>query len=100
MKKPSPAEMAERKDALYKGLASGELTIQQATREMRRILGMTQVEYAKKVVKISPRILSELERGVGNPTLETLTNIAKPFGLKVSFLPPENWRQIHRSERV
>ncbi len=92
MKKLPPAEMAERKDALYRGVATGDLSIRDATREMRKILGMTQAEFAKKVVNISPRILSEFERGLGNPTLDTLNNIAKPFGMQVSFLPPENWR--------
>lgn len=92
MKKLTPAEMAKRKEALYRGLATGEISIRAATREMRKILRMTQVEYAQKVVKVSPRILSEFERGQGNPTLETLTHIAKPFGLEVSFLPPEHWR--------
>ncbi len=59
---------------------------------MRKILGMTQKEYAKKVAAISPRILSEFENGTGNPTLATLLKIASPFGLKVTFLPPEAWR--------
>jgi len=92
MKKLSPAEMAERKDALYRGVATGELSIREATREMRKILGLTQAEFAKKVVKVSPRILSEFERGLGNPTLETLNSIARPFGMQVSFLPPKDWR--------
>jgi len=60
----------------------------------RTILGMNQKEYAQKVADISPRILSEFENGSGNPTLATLKKIASPFGLKVTFLPPESWR-IH-----
>ena len=59
---------------------------------MRKILGMTQKDYAKKIARVSPRILSEFENGSGNPTLSTLEKIASPFGLKVSFLPPEAWR--------
>jgi len=92
MRKFAPSEMAERKETLYRGLAEGRLSIRDATREMRKILGMTQADYARKVVGVSPRIISEFERGLGNPTLETLTNIAKPFGLQVGFIPPENWR--------
>jgi transcriptional regulator with XRE-family HTH domain len=84
--------MTEMKDTLYSDLARGNINIRDATRTMRKIIGMTQAEYAKKVVKISPRILSDFERGIGNPTLETLEKIGKPFGLKVSFLPPEAWR--------
>jgi transcriptional regulator with XRE-family HTH domain len=97
MKRPSNQEMSERKDALYRGLASGETGIREATREMRKILGMTQKDYAKKIAGISPRILSEFENGAGNPTLATLEKIASPFGLKVTFLPPESWR-INASE--
>ncbi|MCF8146247.1 MAG: helix-turn-helix domain-containing protein [Deltaproteobacteria bacterium] len=41
---------------------------------------------------ISPRILSEFEKGSGNPTLATLEKIASPFGLEVTFLPPQSWR--------
>jgi transcriptional regulator with XRE-family HTH domain len=66
---------------------------------MRKILGMTQKDYARKIAGISPRILSEFENGVGNPTLATLEKIASPFGLRVSFLPPESWR-IHVSDKT
>ncbi len=92
MKRPNQNEMAEMKEALYRSLATGEVGIREATRQMRKILGITQKEYAQKIADISPRILSEFENGVGNPTLATLEKIASPFGLKVTFLPPESWR--------
>ena len=92
MKRPTPKEMAGMKEALYLGLAQGDIGVREATRRMRKILGMSQKEYAQKVVGISPRILSEFENGSGNPTLATLEKIALPFGLKVTFLPPESWR--------
>ncbi len=92
MKRPSKEEMAAMKEALYTSLASGDVNIRQATRQMRKILGMTQKDYAKKIAGVSPRILSEFENGAGNPTLATLEKIASPFGLKVTFLPPEPWR--------
>jgi transcriptional regulator with XRE-family HTH domain len=84
--------MARMKEELYLGLAQGDMDIREATRRMRKILGMNQKEYAQKVANISPRILSELENGSGNPTLRTLEKIALPFGLKITFLPPESWR--------
>ena len=92
MKRPDFKEMAGMKEELYLGLAKGDIDIREATRQMRKILGMTQKEYAKKVTCISPRILSEFENGTGNPTLATLQKMASPFGLKVTFLPPEAWR--------
>ncbi len=94
MKRPSPKEMAQMKEELYLGLAKGEIDIRETTRRMPKILGMTQKDFAKKIAAISPRILSEFQNGTGNPTLATLEKIASPFGLKVTFLPPEAWR-IH-----
>ena len=84
--------MARMKDELYRDLAKGDIDIRKATLRMRKILGMNQKAYARKVAGISPRILSEFENGSGNPTLATLEKIALPFGLKVTFLPPEAWR--------
>jgi len=92
MKRPYPEEMARMKEALYIDLARGDVDMRQATRRMRKILGMNQKDYARKVAAISPRILSAFENGTGNPTLATLEKIASPFGLKVSFLPPAAWR--------
>jgi len=98
MKRPPAEEMARMKEALYRDLARGEIGIREATRRMRKILGMNQKEYAQKVAGISPRILSEFENGSGNPTLATLEKIAIPFGLKVTFLPPESWRMHAQKE--
>ena len=92
MIRPGKKEMVEMKEALYTGLATGEIDIREATRQMRKILGMTQKDYARKIAGVSPRILSEFETGTGNPTLATLHKIASPFGLTVTFLPPESWR--------
>ena len=92
MKQYSAPETMKMKDELYSDLARGAIDIREATRRMRKIAGLTQVDYAKKIAKISPRILSEFERGIGNPTIDTLERIGKPFGLKVSFLPPKAWR--------
>jgi len=69
MKRPPAEEITRMKEELYRDLARGTTDIRQATRRMRKILGMSQKEYARKVVGISPRILSELESGSGNPTL-------------------------------
>lgn len=92
MKQYSKTEIKDMKDELYSDLARGAVDIREATRRMRKIIGLTQADYAKKVAGISPRILSEFERGTGNPTIDTLEKIGKPFGLKVSFQPPQAWR--------
>jgi transcriptional regulator with XRE-family HTH domain len=98
MKRFTPAEMARMKETLYVDLARGDIDVREATRRMRKILGMNQKDYARKVAAISPRILSEFENGSGNPTLATLEKIASPFGLKVTFLPPESWRMRTKGE--
>lgn len=76
----------EEKEKLFEAISNGSLTISEATRKMRKIVGLTQKEYAEKILKIYPRVLSDIENGKGNPTLETLEKIAKPFGLQVGFL--------------
>ncbi len=81
MKRYSHDEMTEMKEKLYSDFAGGSIGIRDSTRHMRKIIGITQAEYAKNVVKISPRILSDFERGVGNSTLDTLERIGKPFDL-------------------
>lgn len=81
------AEQArEEKRLLREGIERGELSPGQAVRRMRRITGMSQKEYARKIVGISPRILAEIERDAGNPTLETLNKIGRPFGYRVGFV--------------
>lgn len=84
--KKTNTDIRTEKNALYADLERGALTLGQATRRMRKIIGITQVEYATRVLKIFPRVLMDLENDRGNPTLETLEKVAKPFGLKVSFV--------------
>ena len=81
-----PEEIRAEKEALYADVEAGRLTLGQTTRRMRKIVGMNQTEYAEKVLKIYPRVLMEIERDRGNPTLETLEKIAAPFGLTVRFV--------------
>ena len=79
-------EIRAEKESLYADIEAGRLTLGQTTRRMRKIVGMNQTEYAEKVLKIYPRVLMEIERDRGNPTLETLEKIAAPFGLTVRFV--------------
>ena len=84
--KRTPEEIRREKEALYADIERGLLTLGQASRRMRKIAGLTQTEYAEKILKIYPRVLMELERDRGNPTLDTLKKVAKPFGLQVGFV--------------
>lgn len=87
-KRLSKEEVRDRKLALYEKLQAGSITIGQATREMRKIVGMTQKDYAEKILGIFPRVLLDIEKDRGNPTLETLQKVAGPFGLRVGFVRP------------
>jgi DNA-binding XRE family transcriptional regulator len=86
VKNKTREERIQEKIRFYADLEAGRLTLGQATRRMRKIVGLTQVEYAERVLKIYPRVLMEIEKDRGNPTLETLEKIARPFGLKVGFV--------------
>jgi transcriptional regulator with XRE-family HTH domain len=66
-------EVTQAKQQLMDDIESGELSLGQAVRRMRLITGKR-------------RVLAEIERGVANPTIETLNKIGRPFGYKVSFV--------------
>lgn len=74
----------EAREKFYEKLSNKELTLAETIKAMRAIIGMTQPEYAK-FVGIAPRIIIDLERGVGNPTLSTLRKIGKPFRLDIIY---------------
>lgn len=78
-----PLDLAARQK-FYEQLEKGELSLAETIKAMRAIVGMTQPEYAE-FVEIAPRIIIDLERGVGNPTLSTLKKIGKPFRLNIVF---------------
>jgi len=76
----------ELRRAFYDDLDAGRLTtLPETIRRMRKSIGLTQTDYAK-LVGIAPRVLIDLERGVGNPTLRTLEKIAGPFGLRAALV--------------
>ncbi|MDD2272499.1 MAG: helix-turn-helix transcriptional regulator [Desulfuromonadaceae bacterium] len=87
----------EKKELLFKKLASGEISLGGATKSMRNIVGLTQKEYAEKILKIYPRVLMDIENDRGNPTLETLQKIAKPFGLKVGFVRVQKEEEVQKN---
>jgi len=97
-KKMTREEMRTQKIILYEKIRAGEMTIGQATRMMRTITGLTQKEYAEKILGIFPRVLMEVEKDKGNPTLETLEKVAKPFGLKIGFVYKERFMGTSENE--
>ena len=87
MNETNHQDIAQRRRELIEAIANNELTLGQAVRRMRKISGMNQSAYAERIVGISTRILAEIERDEGNPTVETLNKIGWPFGYTVGFVP-------------
>lgn len=85
-KKPLPREqLKELRTDFYAKIDRGELGIADAVTEMRKISGLTQVEFAAHR-GVSLRVVQEAERGIGNPTVESLNKVASIFGLEVAFV--------------
>jgi transcriptional regulator with XRE-family HTH domain len=82
-----PAASKEPRNALrtelYERVARGDIGLVEALRTMRKIAGKTQAQYAQ-LVGVSPRVLIDFERGVGNPTFKTLEKLLRPFGLELT----------------
>ena len=86
MKRPSNEKVQELRKELFDRIDAGTITIADASRLMRKILGMNRKDYAKKILKISHDSLQDVETEKGNPTIKTLQAIGKPFGLEVAFV--------------
>jgi len=74
------------KRELMAAIENVELSLGETVRRMRKITGMSQKAYAERIVGIAPRILAEIELDKGNPTVETLNKIGRPFGYAVGFV--------------
>ena len=86
MDKNKKEKLNRMRRAFFNDIDEGRLHSLPATiRRMRKAVGLTQSEYAK-LVRVAPRVLIDLERGVGNPTLKSLEKIAAPFGLRVGLV--------------
>lgn len=80
-------DIAAAKRELIEAIENHALSLGEAVRRMRKIAGLSQKVYAERIVGISPRILAEIELDRGNPTVETLNKIGRPFDYTVGFVP-------------
>lgn len=85
-RKLTSEEATQAKLQLMDEIEKGDLSLGHAVRRMRLITGKSQKDFAKNIIGISPRILAEIERGVANPTVDTLNKIGRPFGYTVGFV--------------
>jgi putative transcriptional regulator len=86
LKRPDEKEIKRMRQELFDEIEEGRIDLAEATRKMRRTLGMNRREYAEKILKIGFETLQDVETGRGNPTLKTLRAIGAPFGLDVGFV--------------
>jgi len=82
---PDPQTSMQLRKTFYDAIENNDLSIAETIKQMRKIVGMTQTDYAK-LIGIAPRIVMDIERGKANPRLDTLNKLAKPFGLALGFV--------------
>lgn len=90
-------QLRQRRAALYEGIASGGMTLQDAVKEMRTISRLTQAEFAAHR-GVSTKVIKEIESGTGNPTVNTLNRIGSFFGLEVAFVRKETLNAQQKPE--
>jgi len=84
--RPTRDEQNALRRAFYEGIERGDMSIPEAMKAMRKMTGLTQQEFATHR-GLSRRVIQDIERGTGNPTVESLNSIARLFGLQVGFVP-------------
>lgn len=67
---------------LFSDITQGDALIQLRI----QVLGINQEKYAK-LVNVSRKKLSDIENNRGNPSVEVLNKVFKPFGLNVGWIP-------------
>ncbi|CAE6794021.1 hypothetical protein R70006_04984 [Paraburkholderia domus] len=84
--RPTREEQNALRRAFYERIERGDMTIPEAMKAMRTMTGLTQAEFAAHR-GVSRRVIQDIERGTGNPTVDSLNSVAKLFGLQVGFVP-------------
>lgn len=74
-------------DELQEQLLAGSISIGTAVKRLRtEITGLRQEQFAG-MCKISLRTLRQLEQDEGNPTVQTLNSVFRPFGMRIGVVP-------------
>ncbi|CAG4902007.1 hypothetical protein R69919_02903 [Paraburkholderia gardini] len=84
--RPSRDEQNALRRAFYERIGRGDMSIPEAMKAMRQMTGLTQAEFAAHR-GVSRRVIQDIERGTGNPTVDSLNSVARLFGLQVGFVP-------------
>lgn len=74
-------------DELRGQLLEGTVSMGAAVKRLRtEITGLRQEQFAS-MCKISLRTLRQIEQDEGNPTVQTLNAVFRPFGMQVGIIP-------------
>jgi DNA-binding XRE family transcriptional regulator len=73
------------RETLNQAIAQQTWSVGQAVKQMRRLSGLTQAEFATHR-GISLGTLKQIESGAGQPRIDTLNKIGAIFGLEVGFI--------------
>ena len=88
-KKPVDQDVLRaRRVALFDAIERGDVSLRDAAKEMRALSRLTQPEFAAHR-GVSVKVIKELERGTGNPTVNSLNQIGSIFGLEVGWVRKE-----------
>lgn len=60
------------------------MDLREVVKERRSVLGISQIDLAE-MAGISLATIKDIERGVGNPSMKTLTRILEVLGLEMEF---------------
>ena len=97
--KLTPKDREQKLLGISQRLLAEEISEGEALRLLRReVLGLSQEDYAK-LVGVSRRTLSDIERNQGNLTLAVMNRVFRPLGLRMCLVPrqPELLRQVLES---
>ena len=78
-------EVERLRDRLSELVPMESAGVAELLRMMRLITRKSQAEYAR-MCGVGPRVLTNIEGGVGSPTVETLEKLLRPFGFKVGVV--------------
>lgn len=78
-------EVEALRDRLASLVPESKAEIPELLRTMRLIARKSQPEYAR-LCGVAPRVLADIEAGRGNPRVDTLEKLLKPFGLRVGVV--------------
>lgn len=85
---------AEKAGAYFDEQVEGHRSLGASLVAARKDVTLTQAQLEERSSVLQPEI-SKIERGVGNPTLETLIKLASALGKKVAFVPDEESSTRH-----